>query len=124
MAELGIDTVIADRATRDRAVSWLAHAGAELPTFATLADPWQLARARVSSAASVDPDRPDPANLFRIHWHNDPTHRMVAAVPAYLLFPPGLTGVRTPIAMALGYFFPMIGAHKVLAAYGCLVRGW
>ena len=27
----------------------------------------------------------------------------------------------SPILMALGCFFPLIGAHKVLAAYGCLI---
>ena len=32
-----------------------------------------------------------------------------------------MTGVSAPIVMALGCFFPMIGAHKVLAAYGCLI---
>jgi cysteine synthase len=32
-----------------------------------------------------------------------------------------LTGVCSPIVMVLGCFFPMIGAHKVLAAYGCLI---
>ena len=42
-------------------------------------------------------------------------------MPAHLIFPPELTGVRAPIVMALGCFFPMIGAHKVLAAYGCLI---
>ncbi len=31
-----------------------------------------------------------------------------------------LTGVESPIVIALGDRFPMIGAHKVLAAYGCL----
>ena len=29
--------------------------------------------------------------------------------------------MRTRIAVALGSFFPLIGAHKVLAAYGCLI---
>jgi len=31
-----------------------------------------------------------------------------------------LTGVDAPIVVAFGDRFPMIGAHKVLAAYGCL----
>jgi cysteine synthase len=35
--------------------------------------------------------------------------------------PPALTGVPARIVLALGDRFPMIGAHKVLAAYGCLV---
>jgi cysteine synthase len=37
------------------------------------------------------------------------------------VLPPELTGVRSPIIVAFGCFFPMIAAHKVLAAYGCLI---
>ncbi|MFZ3235168.1 MAG: pyridoxal-phosphate dependent enzyme [Stellaceae bacterium] len=121
MSSLGIDTAIADPATRDRAARWLARAGVTLPRFAELADP---AGNRANSGLptlSADPDLSDPANLFRVHWHNDRTGRGVAAVPVHLVIPPAVSGVRAPIAIALGCFFPMIGAHKVLAAYGCLI---
>ena len=36
------------------------------------------------------------------------------------MLPPELTGVDAKIVVALGNRFPLIGAHKVLAAYGCL----
>ena len=36
------------------------------------------------------------------------------------MLPRELTGVDARIVVALGDRFPMIGAHKVLAAYGCL----
>ncbi len=36
------------------------------------------------------------------------------------MLPPELTGVEARIVVALGDRFPMINAHKVLAAYGCL----
>ena len=36
------------------------------------------------------------------------------------MLPPSLTGVEAPIVVALGDWFPMIEAHKVLATYGCL----
>ena len=36
------------------------------------------------------------------------------------MLPKSLTGVDATIVVALGDRFPMIGAHKVLAAYGCL----
>jgi cysteine synthase len=42
-------------------------------------------------------------------------------VPGYVSLPRALTGVDAPILVALGDRFPMIQAHKVLAAYGCLV---
>jgi cysteine synthase len=121
VSALGIDVSVADRAARDRAALYLGGRGVRLPRFAELADPAQIAM-RGHAAAVVDPDLPDPANLFRLHWQNDRTRRGVVATPLHLLLPPSLTGVPAPIVVALGGFFPMIGAHKVLAAYGCLAR--
>jgi cysteine synthase len=112
---------IVDRGVRDRAARWLGRAGARLPTLAELARPNSIPDARSAAIRSVDPDHPDPANLFRMHWYNDRSRVGLAAAPCHLVFPTALTGVRSPIVMALGCFFPMIGAHKVLAAYGCLV---
>lgn len=117
----GIETSVADPATRDRAAAWLARRGARLPTFAELADPARIAKHRCRGLSALDPDCPDPANLWRVHWHNDRSRTGFAAVPEHLVFPPRLTGVRAPVAMALGSLYPLIGAHKVLAAYGCLV---
>jgi cysteine synthase len=117
----GIVPTIVDRTVRDRAARWLARVGARLPTFAELADPSSIPETRKTALRSVDPDRPDPANLFRMHWYNDRARTGFAATPCHLVFPSSLTGVPSPIAMALGCFFPMIGAHKVLAAYGCLI---
>ena len=42
-------------------------------------------------------------------------------VPGHVVLPQVLTGVEAPIVVLLGSRFPMIGAHKVLAAYACLV---
>jgi cysteine synthase A len=112
---------IVDAAIRDRAAAWLHRVGARLPTFAELAKPAHVAKQRIAALAAIDPDRPDPANLFRVHWYNDCDRNGLAAVPPHLVLPPELTGIRSPILMALGCFFPMIGAHKVLAAYGCLI---
>jgi cysteine synthase len=117
----GIVPTVVDCTVRDRAARWLARVGARLPTFAELADPSSIPETRQTGLRSVDPDRPDPANLFRIHWYNDGTRTGLAATPSHLVFPSSLTGVPSPIVMALGCFFPMIGAHKVLAAYGCLM---
>jgi cysteine synthase A len=121
MAYNGALTALVDRAVRDRAARWLGRAGVRLPTFAELADPATIPEARRTALRSVDPERLHPANLFRMHWHNDWSRAGVAAIPCHLVFPPALTGVRVPIVMVLGSFFPMIGAHKLLAAYGCLI---
>jgi cysteine synthase len=99
----------------------LHRAGARLPSFAELADPSKMPQSRVAALRSVDPDRPDPANLFRVHWYNDRCRSGFAAIPPHFVLPPELTGLRSPILVALGSFFPMIAAHKLLAAYGCLI---
>jgi cysteine synthase len=57
--------------------------------------------------------------LFRVHWYNDLAGERVA-VPDYVVLPSSLTGVASPIVVAFGDRFPMITAHKVLAAYACL----
>jgi len=117
----GAITTIVDRDVRDRAARRLGRAGVVLPTFAELTSPSIIPDARSTALRSADPDRPDPVNLFRMHWYNDRSRAGLATSPCHLVFPPSLTGVRSPIVMALGCFFPMIRAHKVLAAYGCLV---
>jgi cysteine synthase len=117
----GIVSTIVDHTVRDRAAQWLGRAGVRLPTFAELADPFRIPETRRTALRSVDPDRPDPANLFRVHWYNDRDRTGFVATPSHLVFPPQFTGVRSPIVMVLGCCFPMIGAHKVLAAYGCLI---
>jgi cysteine synthase A len=94
--------------------------GIALPRFAELADP-ALIPDRVSEhLAGVGPDEPHPLNLFRVHWFNDAARTGMAAVPEHVVLPPELTGVEARIVVALGDRFPMIAAHKVLAAYGCL----
>ena len=114
-------TALVDRAVRDRAAHWLGRAGAALPTFAELASPLDIPAARLTALRSVGPDDPTPINLYRVHWHNDCERTGFAASPPHLLVPPQLSGVRSPIIVVLGCFFPMIRAHKVLAAYGCLI---
>ena len=49
------------------------------------------------------------------------TARLRVPVPGHVVLPEALTGVKSPIVVLLGNRFPMIGAHKVLAAYACLV---
>ena len=91
-----------------------------LPTFAELADPRRIP-ARVREALGrIDPDQPHALNLFRVHWYNSADRRGQVEVPEHLVLPESLTGVAAPIVVALGNRFPMIRAHKVLAAYGCL----
>jgi len=42
-------------------------------------------------------------------------------VPEHIVLPSDFTGVDAKIIVNLGRYFPLITAHKVLAAYGCLL---
>ena len=113
----GIATDVIDGAVYTRAVERFREQRIVLPTFAHLADPVATPS---RSLGDADPDAPDPRNLFRVHWHNATNRRHTDAVPAHLVLPRELTGVETPIVVALADRFPMIASHKVLAAYACL----
>jgi cysteine synthase len=115
-----LPTDIADRAQRRRAVEHLRSAGVRLPTFAELAEPASAPLAVRAGLAEVGPDAAHPANLYRVNWFNDVGRTAQVDVPAFIELPSTLTGVPARIVLALGALFPMIRAHKVLAAYGCL----
>ena len=108
------------RAVLERAVERFRAAAIVLPRFSELADPTRVPRSVRNRLAGVGPDDADPLNLFRVNWFNDTSRRGFAPVPEHVVLPQSLTGVEAPIVVALGDRFPLIGAHKVLAAYGCL----
>jgi cysteine synthase len=112
---------VVDGAVYQRTVERFREAGVVLPTLSQLKDPSTIPAAIAGKLPAVDPDSAHPLNLFRVHWFNGPDRRGLSAVPGHLELPPALTGVPARIVLALGDRFPMINAHKVLAAYGCLV---
>ena len=112
---------IQDRSTYDRAVSHLREAGIRLPLLSELTNAPQALNDVYEKLNQVHAAAPDPRNLYRVHWFNDRARTGLTATPEYVRLPKALTGVDAPIIVALGDRFPMIGAHKVLAAYGCLV---
>ena len=120
MGRLSLSPDIVDKARRHAAVRRLREARVLLPTWRELAQPGPPEKFR-STLDEVDPDKPHPVNLWRVHWFNDATRRGSVDMPAHLVLPPEMTGVKAPIVVLLGRRFPMIGAHKVLAAYACLV---
>jgi cysteine synthase A len=121
MSAMLIEPKVVDRARRGSAIGRLRGLELLLPTWTELADPASSAASAPGTLDHVDPDAPSPANLWRIHWFNDATRKRRADLPGHLVLPAALTGVAAPIVMLLGRRFPMIAAHKVLAAYGCLV---
>ncbi len=121
MRRLGLERELVDLGAVEHTVERFRAAGIVLPTFAQLADPTTIPEPVQARLAAVDPDAPDPLNLFRAHWFNGPDRRSVVDVPAHVVLPSTLTGVAAPIVVLIADRFPMIRSHKVLAAYGCLV---
>jgi cysteine synthase len=120
MTTLGLEAEIVDPAVRAASVRRFRERGIVLPTFEQLAHPERIPESIRASLANVAPDAPDPHNLFRVHWYNGLDRKRFASLPAHIVLPESFTGVKARIVVALGRLFPMIEAHKVLAAYGCL----
>ena len=112
---------IIDQGVYNRTVARFREQRISLPTFAQLADPSTVPSAQTAALPTIDPDAADPANLFRVHWYNASDRIGQLRVPLHVVLPPELTGVSAPIVVLIGRVFPMIRAHKVLAAYTCLV---
>ena len=121
MARLGLERSVVDPAVYQNTVARFREAGVLLPTIGQLKDPSTIPASIRAKLKDVDPDSPHPLNLFRVHWFNDDQRRGLTDVPEHIELPPELTGVKARIVLALGNKFPLINAHKVLAAYGCLV---
>ncbi len=121
MRTLGLEGDIVDQAVYDRTVERFKERRILLPTFAELTDPRTIPAPIEDALALVGPDEANPLNLFRVHWFNDADRTRRVALPGHVVLGSELTGVEAPIAVLFGDRFPMIRAHKVLAAYGCLV---
>ncbi len=93
--------------------------GIVIPTYAQMRDPKLVPKAVLGRLASVGSDDVDPANLFRITWKNDPQTGLFGG-PTQVEIPRALTGVKARIVGLVGKYFPT-GAHKVGAAFSCLV---
>lgn len=115
-SQLGLADTIVDEGSLAESIRKCAANNVVLPTFAQLANP-SLIPADI--AAGADKNAPDSRNLFRVHWFNDMAGNRVN-VPDHVVLPKSLTGVDSPIIVVFGDRFPMITAHKVLAAYSCL----
>ena len=114
------ESYVVDARALERTVAGLREARVALPTFGQLANPGLIPPNVRAAVAGVGADAADPLNLFRVHWYNGASRVDVVDVPDHLVLPRELTGVDARIVVALGDRFPLIRAHKVLAAYGCL----
>jgi len=92
-----------------------------VPTFAQMLDPAGIPEGIRAELAGIGLWDIHPRNLFRITWKNEPEERGGGyGFVNYLELPPELTGVEARIIALVGKWFPT-GAHKVGAAFGCLV---
>ena len=115
-----LDLTINEQAL-ERAVQRARERNIIIPTFKQQRDPSLIPPAIVARLKEVGLWDINPLNLFRITWHNEPTPHGGGFGPVnYLEFPPELTGVPARILAVVGKWFPT-GAHKVGAAFGCLV---
>ena len=93
--------------------------GIVIPTFAQMRNPSLIPEAIRNKLSGVGLWDINPVNLFRITWKNDMKTGLYGGVN-YLEIPPALTGVDARVIGLIGKYFPT-GAHKVGAAFGCLV---
>jgi cysteine synthase len=92
-----------------------------IPTFKQMRDPSLIPAGIVGELEDVGLWDLDPRNLFRITWHNEPVPSGGGFGPVnFIELPSELTGIEARIIMLVGKWFPT-GAHKVGAAFGCLV---
>jgi len=115
--DLNLDRI--DPEVLARAAARCRERGIRIPTLAQMIDPSLIPAEICDRLAGVGLWDVDPLNLFRITWKNDPGTGLFGD-GNWLEFPPALTGVETRIVGLVGKWFPT-GAHKVGAAFGCLV---
>ncbi|MBU1225760.1 MAG: pyridoxal-phosphate dependent enzyme [Actinobacteria bacterium] len=115
-----IDLTI-DAATLERTVERARERNIAIPTFAQMRDPSLIPASVTESLGGVGLWDIDPRNLWRITWHNEPVASGGGFGPVnWIEIPPEISGVEARIVALVGKWFPT-GAHKVGAAFGCLV---
>lgn len=105
----------------DRTVERMRKQNIILPTFAQMKNPELIPGKIKDELRNVGLWDVHPRNLFRITWHNQPVEKGGGFDGAnYLELPSSITGTKARVIGLVGKWFPT-GAHKVGAAYGCLV---
>lgn len=111
--------VIEDRL--ERALQRVREQGIIIPTFAQMKDPNLIPDKVKEKLSKIGLWDLDPLNLFRISWKNEPVESGGGFDGVnYIELPSSLTGVDARVIALVGKWFPT-GAHKVGAAFGCLV---
>ncbi len=110
-----------DQTRLERVVARARQKNIVIPTYAQMKDPHLAPGSIRRKLADTGLWDVTPENLFRITWKNEPQDRGGAYGEVNALeFPSSLTGVPARIIALVGKWFPT-GAHKVGAAFSCLV---
>lgn len=116
-----IDLTIYDEAALERTVQRGRERHIIIPTFQQMINPSLIPETIQAQLTQIGLWDLNPLNLFRITWHNEPkTDGGGFGGVNFVEIPPALSGVPARILVLLGKWFPT-GAHKVGAAFGCLV---
>ncbi len=118
-ALLSRDTMKLNETVLDRAAKLCREKNVVIPTLAQMRDPSKVPDAVKKRLPKVGLWDVDPVNLFRISWKNDVKTGLFGGVNAFEV-PKALTGTDARVIGLVGKYFPT-GAHKVGAAFGCLV---
>ncbi|PKN94437.1 MAG: pyridoxal-5-phosphate-dependent protein subunit beta [Chloroflexi bacterium HGW-Chloroflexi-6] len=112
-------TIYPDR--RKRAIQRAKERKIIIPTYAQMKDPAQIPAKVKEELTRIGLWDIHPLNLFRISWKNEPKASGGGFGGVnYIELPSALTGTPARIIAIVGKWFPT-GAHKVGAAFSCLV---
>jgi len=118
MAKIDL-TVIAER--QARAMARVKEKNIIIPTYAQMKNPDLIPAKVKEDLRNIGLWDVHPRNLFRISWKNQPVMKGGAFGEVnYVELPSSLTGVPARVIGLVGKWFPT-GAHKVGAAFSCLV---
>jgi len=93
--------------------------GITIPTFKQLRNPELIPNEVKEKLKTIGLWDVNPLNLYRITWKNDVKTGQYGKVN-YFEIPKEITGIKARVIGLVGKYFPT-GAHKVGAAFGCLV---
>jgi len=110
-----------DKDRRKRAIKRVQEKNIIIPTYAQMRDPSRIPDKIKQELSGIGLWDVNPRNLFRITWHNTPKAQGGGFDGVnYIELPSALTGTEARIVVLVGKWFPT-GAHKVGAAFSCLV---
>ncbi len=110
-----------DEKARKRNIERCKERGILLPTYEQMRDPSKIPASIKDELKKIGLWDVHSRNLFRVNWHNEPKeHGGGFGGVNFIELPSSITGTKARIIGLCGKWFPT-GAHKVGAAYSCLV---